>query len=104
MLTRGGLMKRGSDRLTQVSAWVKRRFRRFRRASIQNGEAVLADVAHHKSCRVTDVASRLKLRLGPTIAAISALERQELVRLSKDQSPLYPVVAITSKGREEVRR
>ncbi len=97
----GGLIRRGSDRLAQVSGWVKRR---FGGASVRRNEAILAAVAHHKGYKVTDVASRLKLRLGPTIAAMTELERQGLVRLSKDKSPLSRVVAITSKGRKELKQ
>ncbi len=96
-----GLIRRGSDRLAQVLRWVKRR---FGGASVRRHDAILAAVAHHKGYKVTDVASRLKLRLGPTIAAMTELERQGLVRLSKDKNPLNRVVAITSKGRKELKQ
>jgi Mn-dependent DtxR family transcriptional regulator len=53
---------------------------------------------------VNDVASRLRLSMEVTLAAMMELERQGLVRVSKDKIPLNRLVAITDKGRKELKR
>ncbi len=92
------------DRVLAALAWLRRRLRRSPLASIAQGEAVLAEASRHTSCPVQDVSSRLGLPLGTTFRIVAQLEEKGLVRVSRDAVPNNRIVAITSKGRAELKR
>lgn len=92
------------DRLQRGWRWLKRRLRRSPLAAITQGEAVLTEVARHPSCRVQDVSSRLSIPLGASFAILVQLEKEGFVRVSKDSIQSHRIVAITAKGRRELRR
>jgi hypothetical protein len=95
----------GFEPLTMLLGRIRGRFSRSGLASVEHGEVILKDVvAHHRTCAVNDVASRLRLSMEVTLAAMMELERQGLVRVSKDKIPLNRIVAITKKGRKELKR
>jgi DNA-binding MarR family transcriptional regulator len=98
------LLERSRDRLQRVWRWLKRRLRRSPLAQITQSEAVLTEVSRHPSCRVQDVSSRLSLPLGTTFSIMAQLEKAGLVRLSQDTILSNRIVAITAKGREELKR
>ena len=98
------LLERAGDGLQRGWRWLKRRLRRSPLAQITQGDAVLTEVARHPSCRVQDVSSRLSLPLGTTFAIMAQLEKEGLVRLSQDTIQSNRIVAITARGREELRR
>jgi DNA-binding MarR family transcriptional regulator len=98
------LLNRARDRLQRGWRWLKRRLRRSPLAQITQAEPVLIEVARHPSCRVQDVSSRLSLPLGTTFSIMAQLEKAGLVRLSQDAIQTNRIVAITAKGREELKR
>jgi DNA-binding MarR family transcriptional regulator len=98
------VVERARDRLQHGWRWLKRRLRRSPLATIPHAEAVLAEVARHSSCRVQDVSSRLSLPLGTTFGIVAQLETHGLVRVSKEPIQANRIVAITAKGRQELKR
>ncbi len=97
-------LERSRDRLQCGWRWLKRRLRRSPLAKITQGEAVLIEAARHPSCRVQDVSSRLSLPLGATFSIMAQLEKAGLVRLSQETIQSNRIVAITAKGRTELKR
>ncbi len=91
------------DRFLTAVRWLRRRFRRSPLSSVANGDALLREVARRASCPVQDVSSRLNLPLTAAIGILEQLERQGLVRLSRDRIETNRIVAITTKGRQELR-
>jgi hypothetical protein len=83
---------------------LSRRFGPGGRAVRQYGAAVLRDVAQRTRTSVQDVSSRLAMPLGTTYAVVADLERQGLVRSTRQQGPVRErIVAITTRGREEAQ-
>jgi sugar-specific transcriptional regulator TrmB len=96
----GQLLLTRSPVLDRLSGFM----RRSRRGLRQSEADVLRDVAVRTRTRVQDISSRLRLPLGTTYAAVAALERQGLVRSIRHQGPVRErIVAITTRGREEVQ-
>ena len=98
------VLNRARDQLHTGWRWLRRRLRQSPLAAITQGEAVLTEVARHPSCRVQDVSSRLSLPLGTTFAIMARLEDKGLVRISQDAIQSNRIVAITAKGRQELKR
>ena len=92
------------DRLQRGWRWLERRLRRSPLAQITQGEAVLTEIAPYSSCRVQDVSSRLSLPLGTTFGIVAQLETHGFVRVSKESIQANRIVAITAKGRQELKR
>lgn len=97
------LLAQARNSLQRGWRWLKRRLRRSPLAQIAQGEAVLVEVARHPSCRVQDVSSRLSLPIGTTFGIVARLEMDGLVRLSQDAIQSNRIVAITAKGRQELK-
>jgi hemerythrin-like domain-containing protein len=67
-----------------------------------NEADVLRDIAQRTRTAVQDISSRLRLPIGTTYAVVADLERQGLVRSTRQQGPVRErIVAITTRGREE---
>ncbi len=98
-----GLIGAARHRIAAIGRWLKRRLRPCPLHRIAGGDAALKEVARRSSCSVQDVSSRLGLPLGTTTGILVQLERQGLVRLSKDRIETNRIVAITTKGRQELR-
>jgi DNA-binding MarR family transcriptional regulator len=63
---------------------------------------VLRDIAQRTRTSAQDISSRLRLPIGTTYAVVADLERQGLVRSTRQQGPVRERnVAITTRGREE---
>jgi hemerythrin-like domain-containing protein len=68
----------------------------------QHEAEVLRDIAQRTRTPVQDISSRLRLPIGTTYAVVADLERQGLVRSTRQQGPVRErIVAITTRGREE---
>jgi hypothetical protein len=81
---------------------LSRRFRRGGRVASQHGADVLRDIAQRPRTPVQDISSRLRLPIGTIYTVVAELERQGLVRSTRQQGPVRErVVAITTRGREE---
>jgi hypothetical protein len=81
---------------------LSRRFRRGGRVANQHGADVLRDIAQRPRTPVQDISSRLRLPIGTIYTVVAELERQGLVRSTRQQGPVRErVVAITTRGREE---
>jgi hypothetical protein len=80
---------------------ISRRFGRGQTTS-QYGAEVLRDIAQRTRTSAQDISSRLRLPIGTTYAVVADLERQGLVRSTRQQGPVRERnVAITTRGREE---
>lgn len=80
---------------------LNRRFGRGQRSASQYGADVLRDIAQRTRTPVQDISSRLRLPIGTTYAVVADLERQGLVRSTRQQGPVRErIVAITTRGRE----
>jgi hemerythrin-like domain-containing protein len=67
-----------------------------------NEADVLRDIAQRTRTAVQDISSRLRLPIGTTYAVVADLERQGLVRSTRQQGPVRErIVAITTQGREK---
>ncbi len=97
------LIRVARARLSSFGLWLRRRLRRSPLVSIRHAEAVLTDIAGRSSCPVQDVSSRLGLPLGTIIGVMTQLEKRGLVRISRDRIETNRIVAITNKGRQELR-
>jgi hemerythrin-like domain-containing protein len=81
---------------------LSRRFSRNGMGLRQNEADVLRDIAQRTRTPVQDISSRLRLPIGTTYAVVAELERQGLVRSTRQQGPARErIVAITPRGSEE---
>jgi DNA-binding MarR family transcriptional regulator len=81
---------------------ISRRFGRGQTTTSQYGAEVLRDIAQRTRTSAQDISSRLRLPIGTTYAVVADLERQGLVRSTRQQGPVRErIVAITTRGREE---
>ena len=88
-----------------VLNWVSDRINPDRRAVQGVAPDVLRDIAQRTRVSVNDISSRLRMPIGRTYAVVAELERQGLVRTTRQQGRARErVVAITTRGREEALR
>ncbi len=88
-----------------VLNWVSGRINPDKRAVQGVAPDVLRDIAQRTRVSVNDISSRLRMPIGRTYAVVAELERQGLVRTTRQQGPARErVVAITTRGREEALR
>jgi DNA-binding MarR family transcriptional regulator len=81
---------------------LSRRFGRGQTTTSQYGAEVLRDIAQRTRTSAQDISSRLRLPIGTTYAVVADLERQGLVRSTRQQGPVRErIVAITPRGRQE---
>jgi DNA-binding MarR family transcriptional regulator len=81
---------------------ISRRFGRGQTTTSQYRAEVLRDIAQRTRTSAQDISSRLRLPIGTTYAVVADLERQGLVRSTRQQGPVRErVVAITTRGRQE---
>jgi DNA-binding MarR family transcriptional regulator len=81
---------------------ISRRFGRGQTTTSQYRAEVLRDIAQRTRTSAQDISSRLRLPIGTTYAVVADLERQGLVRSTRQQGPVRErIVAITTRGRQE---